>query len=152
MAALLPQLLRKHRLCLKAEWERRLRAEPAITAMAHPDILVYMMDETLDQLGALLRAKSAERWGAVQHSHLMQLRALCPCGLNPLLTYFVTGGDAMQAVLLEVAAELPEVEKHALCSAWHFMAQNEIESLCAPCHRICAPGLNVRLDTQMGSG
>ncbi|MDE3084522.1 MAG: hypothetical protein KGJ37_04785 [Verrucomicrobiota bacterium] len=151
MASSLVLLLRKRRLRLKAEWKRRLREEPATTALANPDILVYLMDETLNQLETLLSTRAQAHWVDVHHSHLTQVRTLCSCGLNPLLTYFHTGGAALKAELLE-SQEMPELserEKEILNQAWYFMAQREVESLCGPCRRVCAPALNFSCPTKI---
>ena len=109
--------------------------------MANPDTLVYLMDETLAQLESLVRARPTPRWLKLRRTHLEPLRALCPCGLNPLLAYFGTGAEALNMVLAD-AADLTKEEKLRLYEAWHFLAQGEIEALCEGCHRICAPSLS----------
>jgi len=141
MHSRLAVLLHAQRTLLKAEWRRRLRIEPASTPLANPDTLVYLMDETLTQLEALVRDRPTPRWLRLRKTHLGPLRLLCPCGLNPLLAYFSTGVEALDAVL-STDEYLTEEEISVLCQAWHFLAQSEIEALCEGCCRVCAPALS----------
>jgi hypothetical protein len=141
MHSRLAVLLHAQRTLLKAEWRRRLRIEPASTPLANPDTLVYLMDETLTQLEALVRDRPAPRWLRLRQTHLGALRSLCPCGLNPLLAYFSTGVEALDAVL-STDGYLTGEEISTLCQAWHFLAQSEIEALCEGCCRVCAPALS----------
>jgi len=140
----LSALIHVNRPRIKAEWRRRLRIEPADTPLANPDIMIYLlMDETLAQLEALVRARPASRWLTLRKTHLEPLRSLCPCGLNPLLVYFGTGVEALKLVLAE---NLTKGKKLRLCEAWHFLAQSEIEALCEGCHRVCVPSLSFPSD------
>ncbi|HWZ95411.1 MAG TPA: hypothetical protein VNW30_09480 [Opitutaceae bacterium] len=139
MRSRLSALVRVNRSRLKAEWRRRLRIDPMSTPQADPDCMVHLMDETLEQLESLVRARPASRWLTLRKTHLEPLRSLCPCGLNPLLAYFSTGGGALKLVLAE---DLTNGQKAMVCQAWHFLAQGEIEALCEGCHRVCAPPLS----------
>jgi hypothetical protein len=143
MPSALPILLHRHRHRLKSEWNRRLHVQPPSTPLANPDILVHLMDETLSQLESLLRSKPSAHWFDLHDAQLGQLRTLCPCGLNPLMTYFITGEKTFQTVFCghKGAPGLSPNQKKALGRAWHVLAQREIESLCTPCCRICAPTL-----------
>jgi hypothetical protein len=137
MDSWLADLVRTHRLQLKTEWNGRLHLEPPSTALATPDVLLYRMDDTLEQLDALLRSQSAKGWVDWRPAQLSRLHEHCRCGLNPLLAYFVTGGAALDAVL----PELGGAGRTALDQAWLLLAQREIESLCAICRRVGAPTL-----------
>jgi hypothetical protein len=144
MRSRLAVLLHAQRTPLKAEWRCRLRIEPVSTPLANPDTLVYLMDETLTQLEALVRDRPASRWLRLRKTHLEPLRSLCPCGLNPLLAYFVTGVEALDAIL-STDGYLTGEEIFTLCQGWHFLAQSEIEALCEGCCRVCAPALSFSL-------
>lgn len=139
MVQVLHQVVRRHLPALKAEWGRHLRDQPATTAMAHPEILAHLMDETLRQFGALLRAPSAAHWRVLQagRESTFQSHSLCRCGLNPLLAYFLTGGQALDDTLATPAG-LSDAERERLRLAWHALAQREIDLLCANCCRNCA--------------
>lgn len=131
MADRLPQLLRTHHAALKTAWLRRLRACPPVSAMARVEILAHYMDDTLRQLGCLLNSRPLQgaESRAVVSSALR--RSQCPCGLNPLLDYYVTGDEALGAVL----SNLSEEEREHVNQCWHRLAQGEIESLCNVCCR-----------------
>jgi hypothetical protein len=141
MHSRLAVLLSAQRTRLKAEWCRRLRIEPVSTPLANPDTLAYLMDETLAQLESLVCDRPAQRWLRLRKTHLEPLRSLCPCGLNPLLTYFSSGVETLDAILC-TDGYLTKGEKSMLCQAWHFLAQSEIEALCEGCCRVCAPALS----------
>ncbi len=76
-------LLHAQRIPLKAEWRRRLRIEPASTPLANPDTLVYLMDETLTQLEALVRNRPAPRWLRLRKTHLGPLRSALSLRAKP---------------------------------------------------------------------
>ena len=120
----------------KSEWERRLRAEPVLNAMAEPSILFFLMDRTLEDFQAVLDKRSAGGRARVAHpcGSAPPLRDACRCGLNPLLAYFATGRDALEAVLKEDAA-LPEERREVLSARWSLLARREIELLCGACRR-----------------
>ena len=106
--------------------------------------MLYLMNETLTQLEALVNARPASRWLKLRKTHLEPLRSLCSCGLNPLLAYFGTGAEALETVL-STDADLTKEEKFMLYQGWHFLAQGEIEALCEGCTRVCAPALSFPL-------
>jgi len=54
--------VRAHIPAIKREWEALLRNEPALTALALPDALVFMMDDTLATLVGALQEKSLGTW------------------------------------------------------------------------------------------
>jgi hypothetical protein len=141
MQSRLAVLLHAQRTPLKADWRRRLRIEPVSSPLANPDTLVYLMDETLAQLESLVCDQPAQRWLKLRKTHLEPLRSLCPCGLNPLLAYFITGIEALDVVLSN-DRYLTGAEIFMLCQGWHFLAQSEIEALCEGCCRVCAPALS----------
>lgn len=129
MVGRLPQLLHTHHAAIKAEWVERLRVIPPNTAMAHVDILVYRMDETLRELSRLL-GKTTFKKLPPGHAQLIPTQ-VCPCRLNPLLDYFVTGANALTVMLPPL---IPE-EQSALARGWHALAQWEIDTLCSACCR-----------------
>lgn len=86
---------------IRRAWEVLLRAERASTAMANPDTLVYMMDLTLDEVFAALRAaETAPVAGPEDYE--------CPCGLNPMLVYFAAMRQVLTEALILAQAALPE--------------------------------------------
>lgn len=117
---------------IKHRWSTLLRLAPAASALGHPDTLVFSMDQTLGQLVAALRdaglPDSPRRRGRI----LTPVQAHCGCGLNPLLSYFITGEQA----LIETAAPELGGDLNDILLLYHGLAQREIEALCGVCvHR-----------------
>src|SRR5512135_3565542 len=56
------EALAGHRGEIKRKWEVLLRAAPATTPLGNPDTLVYLMDESIQQLFSLFRSRSAHDW------------------------------------------------------------------------------------------
>src|SRR5258707_15033076 len=99
----LVRALRTRRTETRTRWEALLRIDRINTPLANPDALVFMIDWTLDELfGSLLRPQSRRRSSQVECT---AARAACPCGRNPLLTYFAAGEQALEeALILEQAS------------------------------------------------
>ena len=131
MAERLPQLLRTHHAALKTAWLRRLRVRPPVSAMARVEILAHYMDATLRQLSGLLAGKRLRKVDSPEPLSVAIRRTNCSCGLNPLLDYYVTGDEALAAVLNGLTDE----ERQRLNECWHYLAQDEIEALCNVCCR-----------------
>ena len=117
---------------IKREWDHLLRTEPALSPLANPDTLVFLMDETLDQLLHGLRARSSHPTQREIAQLLTPLQRRCACGLNPLLTYYATGELALRAATAGVLGEHFEPVLLVL----HGIARREIDALCGVCcHR-----------------
>lgn len=122
---------------IRARWEDLLRAEKATTPLANPDALVHLIDWTLDEVYRTLQSLPSRR---------RPLRALtrsdidCPCGRNPLLTYFAAGEQALQESLVLSQAQCLHLEPVARDTALHelnltlrHIARREIGAFCALC-------------------
>ena len=99
--------LAARRLEIRARWEAFLRVERVNTPLANPDTLVYLFDQTLDEVFALLRHPG------VQHAQI-------PLGQgserNPLVAYFMAAEQALLEGLILAQAEtrdLNPVERDA---------------------------------------
>lgn len=114
---------------IKRHWEALLRAEPVVSPLSNPDSLIYLMDETLDQLAAALRSRSMKAWLRHNQPLVAPLRDSCLCGLNPLLAYYITGRVALCAAAEE---ELGPAFADVLLY-YHCLAQKDIEALCGVC-------------------
>lgn len=133
-------VLQKHRPTLCMRWKRLLRAERVSSPMANPDLLVYLMDWTLDRLYEELRHPMRR----LHHNDPNEsaASAACECGMNPLLTYFATAEQAILETLLIVdgawnredalrrSADLEKIKR-----AFHAVARHEIALFCAVCQR-----------------
>jgi hypothetical protein len=125
---------------IKRKWELLLRAAPTTTPLGHPDTLVFLMDESLEQLFSLFRSQSAHRW-FFRHSPSTRPGGMtCHCRLNPLINYFIAG----QAALAFVAQTVPRSQHHLddltatscvdeLMLTFGFLADREIHSFCEAC-------------------
>lgn len=129
MAGRPSQLLHTRMAAHKRDWLRRLRARPPVSALAHVDILVYRVDDTLRQLRGLLDGHPDRL--AMQLSGHSGWRDGCQCGLNPLMDFYLTGAAALDAILVG----LDEEERATVGRAWHVLAQRELENLCGACCR-----------------
>jgi hypothetical protein len=131
MQADLIRQLEARRAGICRRWEDLLRVERSVSPLASPDILVHMFKLTLDELFHSL---------ASAHDAGKPEAASCPCGRNPLLTYFSAGRQATrEALVLAQAAQpsiLPADRDGAMADldfAYSRIAQREIESFCAVC-------------------
>lgn len=130
-------VLRERKLHLKSEWVMRLCREPVSSALAEPAIMAHLMDETLEQFYSLLRRSPDPRWLRTHPPSLPAAAAECRCGLNPLLAYFATGQTSVDTTL-DAAGMADERERGRMTLLWHFLAQREIQMLCATCVRTCS--------------
>lgn len=145
--------LRAARPAIKREWETLLRAEPTLSPLGNPDTLVFLMDETLDQMIEGLRDLPVKDWIQRSPALLAPLQRRCLCRINPLLNYYTTGELAVHAGTAGIlaAADMDEVILY-----FHALAQQEIETLCSVCRH--PPGaecqreqwVNVRAQARSG--
>lgn len=119
---------------IRTNWENLLRLERAISPLANPDTLVYMLDTTLDEIFTSLDLHSPRRHPC------REPEPQCPCGCNPLLAYFKAGRQALREALVVVQAATPpltssERDEALTCldQVFGHIARREIESFCAVC-------------------
>ena len=129
-----------HRAEIKRKWEVLLRAAPATTPLGNPDTLVYLMDESLQQLFSLFRSKSTHQWLSRHPPATRIVGTTCHCRLNPLINYFLAG----QAALAFAAQTVPRNQHHLddvaatacvdeLLLTFRFLAHREIHAFCEVC-------------------
>jgi hypothetical protein len=93
--------LSARRVQIRARWEAFLRIERVNTPLANPDALVYLFDQTLDEVFAKLRDPSP------RHT----LGPLEPAsGKNPLVAYFIAGEQALLEALVFAQADSQELD------------------------------------------
>jgi len=119
--------LRSRRAQIRARWETFLRIEKVNTPLANPDTLVYLFDQTLDEVFAALHDTPVPRHPAPPAG---------PCEKNPLCAYFVAGEQALlEALILAQAGthNLDPKERDAdvahLKHVMHRIARRDIGSL-----------------------
>ena len=122
---------------IRTRWAALLRMAPGAdpresTALVTPEMLVYMLDDTLSRLGESLkdpagwdrRPRSLARYGSG--------RAGCQCGLHLILIFFLTGTQALRESLPKEFG--PDRVKVLGC--FNRLAQDEMAALCGVCrHR-----------------
>jgi hypothetical protein len=129
-----------HRAEIKRKWEILLRAAPATTPLGNPDTLVYLIDESLQQLFSLFHSKSTHQWLSRHPPATHLIGMSCHCRLNPLINYFIAG----QAALAFAAQSVPGSQHHLddleatacvdeLLLTFRFLAHREIHAFCEVC-------------------
>ncbi|HTO02391.1 MAG TPA: hypothetical protein VL069_01755 [Opitutus sp.] len=124
---------------IRARWEALLHAEPVKTPLAYPDSLVHLLDWTLEEIFHGLAALPVRR-RLTRKPPGPRDQPICPCGRNPLLTYFAAGEQAMREALVLVQAASPlldPLERDAALNeldlVFQHIARREIESFCGVC-------------------
>ena len=101
MQETLIRTLRARRAQIRARWESFLRIERVDTPLGHPDTLVFMFDQTLDQVFEALRAPAIPP-APVPRSYARSS--------SPLLAYFLAGEQALLEVLVMIQSDLPGLD------------------------------------------
>lgn len=119
---------------IRAHWESLLRLERVNSPLAQPDLLVRLLDRTLDDLFATLSGWSMRR-------HPPHVPApTCACGRNPLLAYYAAGHQALREALVIFQADIliltgTERDEELACldQVFRHVTRREIEAFCALC-------------------
>ena len=126
---------------LHDSWANLLRLEPVSSALAHPDTLVHLINLTIDELFAAIGPEYELTLPRPQPE------TDCPCGMNPLLTYFTVGRQAVQEAFVIAETHIPPFQRkdrdHAfdqLESAYKSLAAREIQAFCGLCQYRKDPG------------
>lgn len=131
---------------IRARWEELLRAARVNTPLANPDMLVHLLDSTLDEILHLLRDPHL-RHRTIRTASIHTGRANCECGRNPLLAYFLAGEQALleALVLAQATPPVPDpvTRDSAVAELYQVVrgiSQREVEAFCSVCqHRQQAP-------------
>lgn len=116
-------------------WEALLRVEPVSSPLGDPETLKHMIDYTLDTLFSALKTTTPHR----SPSSCAAKRALCKCGRNPLLAYFIAGEQALLETLVLAQTAVPDSSENRAAAALElkeslaYVAHREIETFCALC-------------------
>ncbi|MEO6001945.1 MAG: hypothetical protein ABIZ04_00500 [Opitutus sp.] len=141
MQAQLLCALRAQHAQIHQRWKELLHVEPISTPLANPDALEHLIDWSLQEifraLGTLAGRRRASPTAAIGS------KPVCPCGRNPLLTYFAAGEQAVRQamILVQSATVLHPFERDASMAEVNFvlaqLARREIEAFCGVCqHRL----------------
>lgn len=140
--------LQAQRPTLLARWESLLRANPSPNALGNPDVLVLMMNWTLEEWESTLRRPNIRRRRSSRMGTSEGTADPCPCGQNPLLGYFRSAETALDEALATLVA--PKAGDPASAAEWSLsrdafatearralrqVADREISSFCAVCRQ-----------------
>ena len=134
----LVQALLSRRTQICARWTALLHIERANTALAHPDMLIHLLDWTFDLIIQALDPTSNRKTpSAAQASGA---RADCPCGRNPYLYFFIAGEQAWLEALVFTQVAIPKLEAvlrdqavAELLNVIRTLARTEVEAFCSVC-------------------
>ena len=119
--------LRARRAQIRARWEVFLRVEKVNTPLANPDTLVYLFDQTLNEVFAALQDTPVSRHPAPPAAAGKD---------NPLSAYFLAGEQALLEALILVQAGTPglspkerDADVTQLRHVMHRIARRDLASL-----------------------
>jgi hypothetical protein len=121
---------------IKARWTALLCAEPATprarAALITPEMLVFMLDDTLARLSVSLGGSKTATKRMRILAPFGAMRSGCHCGLNLLLTYYLAGARALRETLpMDFGPARVEVIRR-----FNRLAHDEMTALCGVCrHR-----------------
>ena len=138
--------LRARRSAIKRRWRATLQNAPTRTPLANPDLLAYMMDETLDELFVTAEHPKSS---PPNHDHIAVsvLTEVCSgCGLNPYIGYFLAGEAALVEAIrtIKPTHELTENKilnaEIRLLFAFRVLSHREVNAFCEIC-RVSHPSV-----------
>src|SRR4051812_40968829 len=101
--------LRARHFEIRSRWAELLRVEPVHTPLGHPEALAHLIDWTLEDIFRALSTGGPRRRLAESHASTPN-RSLCPCGRNPLLSYFDAADQSLREALINVQANSPALD------------------------------------------
>lgn len=142
----LVQPLQARRAEIRSRWSDLLHVERALSPLAHPDTLAFLLDETLENIFTGLSS-------AVGQKNPAPAWPRCACGLNPYLRFYVAGELALLEALVIIQAEIHMRDANArdravleLYAVVRRFACNDVELFCSLCQlrddRRAAPALS----------
>ncbi len=133
MHELLLHALQERRPQICARWEALLRLEPVHTPLAHPDMLVYLFDQTLDEVLTALPKP---------HGRPVRSRPTCESDINPMRAYFPALEQALLEALVLAQCELPALSTEErvgavteLCTTLRRIARREMATFDEICRK-----------------
>jgi hypothetical protein len=129
---------------IRTRWEARLRVAPAVPrsvrSLVTPEMLVFMLDDTLARLETRLAGLSADGPPRRPHATFRLTHAGCECGLHLMLTYYETGAEALKECLPAATGAARLVILHE----FNAMAHEEMAALCGVCRHRGGPNCSLQ--------
>ena len=121
---------------IKARWAALLRASPrpppVAAALVTPEMLVFMIEDSLVRLRGRLESSSVHTGMRDDLNAFTAIRDGSQCGLHLLLSYYLAGARALRENLAGAA----DAEKEAVLESFHSLAGEEMATLCQGCRRV----------------
>ena len=136
---------------LKARWAALLRenssARRTAVGLVIPEMLVFMLDETLNRLEGEIPASLSTDRRRASLAPFGPMRTRCSCGLRLLLTYYLAGAKALREIL---PADLGALRVKIL-HRFNRIAHDEMDALCGVCGHRGGPMCGLRSNLYSGS-
>ncbi len=120
---------------IRTRWAELLSAAPPApppaAALVRPEMLVFLIDDTLDRFAVNADAPRRPRPGAPVRDR----RTDCQCGLHLLLSYYLAGARALREILPDRLGP----GRVALLHAFNRLAHDDMAALCGRCHHRGGP-------------
>ena len=127
------------RAAIKQRWRAALQSAPTHTPLANPDLLAYMMDETLDELLVTVWHPKAVPHCNDANTTCVLAKTCNGCGLNPYIGYFLAGEAALVGAIrsIQPSHDLSENQilnaEIELLFAFRVLSHREVNSFCEIC-------------------
>lgn len=129
--------LEERRAQIRARWEALLRIEKVTTPLANPDTLVFGLDQSLDEIFAMLHQPP---------SHIPDKDAPSDAGPSPWRAYFRAGEQALLETLVLTQSEMDALDPTARDTSFgnlkqviNCLTQREIGAWAAICQQTGKP-------------
>lgn len=136
---------------IKARWTALLRAEPAAppatTVLIRPEMLVFMLDDTLARLSASLEVWAQARRSPRKALQFWASHAGCECGLHLMLTYYVAGARSLHTALPLMFGRT----RREILRCFNSLARQDMTALCDVCRQRGGPLCGLRTSLAGGS-
>ncbi len=139
--------LNRRRALIKQRWRAVLEHAPTRTPLANPELLAYMIDDTLDELlsGSLsdsatppVRHHDGGEFDPHDAAKALVLSS-CRCGLNPYIGFFLAGESALVSVIREIEP-IGQMSEHDILAAetqllfaLRVIGHRDVNSFCEVC-------------------
>jgi hypothetical protein len=137
---------------INARWKDLLRGKvapsQAPTGLVTPEMLIFMVDDTLNRLGSNLNSTVKPDRRSASLAPFGPTRVTCRCGLQLLLTYYLAGATALRELL---PAQLG-ADRVKVLHEFNRIAHDEMEALCGICQHRGGPMCSLRSERRSESG
>lgn len=131
---------------VKCLWRFALVRAPVRSPLGNPDILAFMMDDTLSRLFSIVRLQTRSDSPVQRPVESPLVSPFCRCALNPFIGYHLAAESALVSAVRQLPAITSLGENDVLTSerelleALHVLGRSDIHGFCELC-RIEAPSL-----------